>query len=107
MIAAYRAGVPGAGKAFPEGSRSVKIEWSQEEVTDPYAVSVPKALMSVSFMVKDSKRFPKTHGWAFAQFLYDPATKALKPSGAGPECGYACHTAVAANDYVFTAYPKR
>jgi len=73
----------------------------------PYAVNVPAELMSVSFIEKDLKRFPSTHGWAYAQFLYDPAAKALKANGTGAECGYACHTMVAKRDYIFTAYPPR
>jgi hypothetical protein len=108
MLAAYRAGLPQAGRTFPEGSKVVKIEWAQKQNTEsPYFVNVPGALRSVSFIEKDSKRFPKTHGWAYAQFLYDPATKMLKASGTGAECGYACHTTVAAKDYIFTAYPPR
>ncbi len=108
MMRAYRAGLPANGKTFPEGSKVVKIEWAQQEnKVSPYFVMVPGALMSVSFIEKDSRRFPKTHGWAYAQFLYDPASHTLKPGGAGPECGYACHAAVAAEDYIFTAYPPR
>jgi hypothetical protein len=108
MINAFRNGLPAKGRTFPEGSKVVKIEWSQKQNTaSPYFVMVPENLMSVSFIEKDSKRFPKTHGWAYAQFLYDPASRAFKPNGAGHECGYACHTAEAAQDYIFTAYPPR
>ncbi len=108
MIRAYRAGLPASGKTFPEGSNVVKIEWAQKpNPVSPYPVTVPTQLMSVSFIEKDSKRFPKTHGWAYAQFLYDPASRTLKPGGSGAECGYACHTRVAADDYIFTAYPPR
>jgi hypothetical protein len=70
-------------------------------------VNVPGQLKTIAFIVKDSKRFPKTHGWAYADFAFDPATNALKPVGTGPGCGYACHTTVAAQDYIFTAYPPR
>jgi len=108
MIRAYRSGLPARGKAFPEGSKIVKIEWAARQNTaSPYFVMVPGALKSVSFIEKDSRRFPKTHGWAYAQFLYDPATRTLKPNGTGAECGYACHTSVATQDYIFTAYPPR
>ena len=58
----------------------------------------------------DPKRFPNTHGWAYADWAYDAATDTLKPSQlsqSGTECGYACHTRVSAQDYIFTAYPKR
>jgi hypothetical protein len=68
-------------------------------------LAVRCGLMSVSSIEKDLKRFPKTHGWAYARSDYDPATHTFKPSVIGTECGYACHTTVAANDYIFTAYP--
>jgi hypothetical protein len=108
MMKAYREGLPAKGKTFPEGSKVVKLEWAADKnPVSPYFVRVPGQLKSVSFIEKDSKRFPKTHGWAYAQFLWDPATKTLKPNGTGAECGYACHTTVAAQDYIFTAYPPR
>jgi hypothetical protein len=108
MIEAYRQGVPGNGKPFPEGSKIVKIEWSSKKNPEsPYFVMVPDTLKSVSFIEKDSKRFPDTNGWAYAQFLYDAASDTFKPNGNDATCGYACHTTVAAKDYIFTAYPQR
>ncbi|HEX3665685.1 MAG TPA: cytochrome P460 family protein [Rhizomicrobium sp.] len=108
MIKAYLDGAPGNGKPFPDGVKIVKIEWSQRQNKEsPYFVMVPDKLMSVSFIEKDTKRFPNTHGWAYAQFLYDPATASFRANGTGAECGYACHTGVAAKDYIFTAYPQR
>ena len=108
MIQAYKDGVPGNDKSFPEGSKIVKIEWLKKvNSKSPYFVEVPDTLKSLSFIEKDSTRFPKTHGWAYAQWVNDPATQTLKASVSGPECGYACHTAVAAQDYIFTAYPPR
>src|SRR5882724_12164803 len=99
MISAYRSGVPANGKPFPDGSKAVKIEWAQKEsAASPYFVTIPDTLMSVSFIEKDTKRFPKTHGWAFAQFTFDPASNTFKPAGSGAECGFACHTAVASQD---------
>lgn len=111
MIAAYKEGIPGNGKPFPEGSKVVKIEWIKtKNPVSPYFVEIPEALKTVSFIEKDSKRFPNTHGWAYAQFAYDPASDTFAPSPlsmTGHECGYACHTPVATHDYIFTAYPKR
>lgn len=108
MLNAFRAGLPAKGRTFPEGSRVVKLEWAQKpNAVSPYFVNVPGELKSIAFIVKDSKRFPKTHGWGYADFLYDPASKSLKPNGTGAACGYACHTTVAAQDYIFTAYPPR
>jgi hypothetical protein len=111
MINAYRDGVPGNGKPFPDGSKITKIEWSFKKNTEsPYFVNVPDTLKTVSFIEKDTKRFPNTNGWAYAQWAYDAASDTFKPSEldpSGSECGYACHTKVSAQDYIFTAYPKR
>ena len=108
MIKAYKEGVPGNGNLFPEGSKAVKIEWvKKKNQASPYFVEVPDVLKTVSFVIKDSKRFPDTHGWAFAQFAYDAPSDTLKPSVTGAECGYQCHTRVASQDYIFTGYPKR
>lgn len=108
MMAAYKKGLPAKDQTFPEGSRVVKIEWSQKpNPASPYPVQVPGELKSVAFIVKDTRRFPKTKGWAYAKFDVDPKTRTLKPEGTGAACGYACHTAVAAQDYIFTAYPAR
>lgn len=108
MIKAYKDGIPDDGKPFPEGVKIVKIEWiKKKNAVSPYFVEVPETLKSVSFIIKDSKRFPNTHGWAYAQFAYDPTSKTFKPSITGSECGYACHTKVASRDYIFTEYPPR
>jgi hypothetical protein len=112
MIAAYKSGIPGNGKPFPEGSKVAKIEWARvKNPESPYFVEVPGNLKTLAFIEKDSKRFPDTHGWAYAQWGYDPKTDTLKPnaplSASGHTCGYSCHSGVAKKDYIFTAYPKR
>lgn len=112
MIAAYKEGIPGNGKPFPEGSKIVKIEWiKKKNPVSPYFVEIPDTLKTLAFIEKDSNRFPDTHGWAYADWAYDPVSDTLKPapplSLTGHECGYACHTVVATHDYIFTAYPKR
>ena len=108
MMNAYRQGLPADGKFFPEGSKIVKIEWSfKKNPVSPYSVNVPDTLKAVDVIEKDTKRFPNTHGWAYANFIYDAASDTFAPEGTEPNCGYACHTTVAAQDYIFTAYPKR
>ena len=108
MIEAYRAGVPGNGKPFPDGSKIAKIHWKPKKSEDaPAATTVPGALHDVDFIARDSKRFPNTGGWGYAQFNYDAASDAFKPEGTGTDCGYSCHTIVTSKDYIFTAYPKR
>jgi hypothetical protein len=108
MMKAYSDGIPANGKAVPDGAMMAKIEWTKKpDAESPYAVSVPDTLKSLSFMVKDSKRYADTGGWAWAQFTYDAPSDSLKPVGTGVACGYACHTKVKARDYVFTHYAKR
>jgi hypothetical protein len=108
MMNAYRSGIPGDGKKFPNGSKIVKIEWAaKKNAESPYFVMEPGDLKSLSFIEKDTKRSPDTNGWAYAQFMNDAASDTLKPTGNDAKCGYACHTTVAAKDYIFTAYPRR
>jgi len=111
VIKAYRSGIPGNGKLFPDGSKFAKIEWTfKKNEESPYFVNIPDTLKTLAFIEKDTKRFPNTHGWAYAQWAYDAATDTLKPSAldqSGADCGFACHTKVAAKDYIFTAYTKR
>ena len=109
MIDAFRSGIPGNGKSFPDGSRIAKIEWKPKKSTEaPFPVRVPDSLQDVFFIEKNSKKFPDTKGWAYAAFDYDPASDTFKPNATGVvTCGFACHSRVAAKDYIFTAYGKR
>jgi len=108
MVKAYRAGVPGNGKGFPDGSKMAKIHWNSKKSAEaPDPTTVPDTLHDIDFMVRDSKRFSNTGNWGYAQFNYDTASDTFKPEGTGADCGYACHTIVAKKDYVFTAYGKR
>jgi len=112
MINAYKDGIPDNAKPFPEGSAVVKIEWSKvKNPVSPYSVMIPGTLKSVSFIQKDSKRFPETSCWGYAQFLYDAPSESFKPFGTDASFAktvcYQCHTAVTARDYIFTAYRPR
>ena len=111
MIDAYRAGVPGNGQPFPDGSKMAKIEWKPKANEEsPFAVNVPDTLDGIGFMEKDSGRFSDTGGWGYAQFRYDPASDTYMPHEdyvGDAKCGHACHTAVETKDYVFTGYQKR
>jgi Cytochrome P460 len=109
MIGAYKAGVPGNGQIFPEGSMIVKLQWKRKTSTEaPFAVDVPDVFKQAFVMEKDSKRFPKTGGWGYAVFNYDAASDkfAADPQSLS-DCGNACHTVVKAKDYIFHPYQKR
>ena len=116
MIGAYKAGIPGNGKPFPDGAKMAKIHWNaKKNAEEPGEPTVPDTLHDVDFMKKDSKRFADSGGWGYAEFEYEAASDTFRPgtlSDMPPQandakCGFACHTIVAARDYVFTAYPKR
>jgi hypothetical protein len=109
MIDAYRAGIPGNGKPFPDGSKIAKIEWRPKKMAEsPFLVNVPDTLQDVFLIEKDSKRFPDTKGWAYAVFDYEAASDTFKPEPTGTvNCGFACHTVVKNRDYIFHSYQKR
>jgi hypothetical protein len=109
MIKAYKAGVPGNGQPFPEGSMIAKLQWKPKKSTDaPFVVDVPDFLTQDFVMEKDSKRFPKTGGWGYAVFNYDVASDKFTPDPKSlSDCGQTCHVAVKAKDYIFHPYQKR
>jgi hypothetical protein len=108
MIDAYKAGVPGNGKPFPDGSRIAKLQWKFKKSTEaPFVVDVPDTFSQAFFIEKDSKRFPNSAGWGYALFNYDPASDTFAADASPDDCGHACHTIVKAKDYIFHPYQKR
>ena len=109
MIRAFKAGVPLNGKAFPERSMIVKLQWSPKKDTEAtFDVEVPDAFKQAFVMEKDSKRFPKTGGWGYAVFNYDAASNKFTPDPTShADCGNSCHVAVKAKDYIFHPYERR
>lgn len=110
MIKAYKSGIPGNGKPFPEGSKIVKLQWKPKKSTEaPFVVDVPDVFTQAFVIEKDSKRFPKTSGgWGYALFNYDNATNKFTADATSlSDCGNSCHTAVKSKDYIFHPYQKR
>jgi Cytochrome P460 len=108
MIKAYKAGVPGNGQPFPEGSMIAKLQWKFKKSTEaPFAVDVPDVFTQAFVMEKDSKRFPKTGGWGYALFNYEAASDKFTADPSPSDCGHACHVAVKAKDYIFHPYQTR
>ena len=115
MIKAYKSGIPGNGKPFPDGSKIAKLQWNPKKSTEaPFVVDVPDTFAQAFFMEKDAKRFPEG-GWGYAAFKYDAAKGTFTPQtatdappqGNDAKCGLGCHTIVKKQDYVFTEYGKR
>jgi hypothetical protein len=109
MIKAYKAGVPINGQSFPDGAMIAKLQWKPKKSTEAqFAVDVPDVFSQAFVMEKDSKRFPKSGGWGYAVFNYDPASDKFTPDPKSlSDCGQTCHVAVKAKDYIFHPYQKR
>ena len=116
MIRAYKSGIPGNGKPFPDGAKMAKIHWKpKKNEKAPGPPTVPGTLANVDFMVKDSKRFADSGGRGWGAFEYDAATDTFRPgttTDSPPQehdakCGFACNTIAKDRDYVFTEYGKR
>lgn len=57
-IKAFKAGIPGNGQPFPEGSMVVKLQWKPKRSTEaPFVVDVPDVFKQAFVMEKDSTRF--------------------------------------------------
>src|SRR3954463_13913938 len=56
MIEAYKAGIPGHGRAFPEGTKIENLQWKPKKSTDaPFSVDVPDVFTQAFVIEKDSK----------------------------------------------------
>jgi cytochrome P460 len=109
MIKAYKAGTPGNGQSFPDGSKIAKLQWSFKKSSEaPFVVDVPDTFKQAFVIEKDSQKFPKSGGWGYALFNYDagPDKWTADPTGVA-DCGHACHLQVKAKDHIFHPYQKR
>jgi hypothetical protein len=109
MIDAYKSGIPGNGKPFPDGSKIAKLQWKPKKSTEAqFVVDVPDVFTQAFVIEKDSKKYPKSGGWGYAVFNYDAAADKYSADAKSlSDCGNACHTAVKAKDYIFHPYQKR
>jgi hypothetical protein len=108
MIKAFKAGIPGNGQPFPEGSKIAKLQWKPKKSTEaPFVVDVPDIFKQAFVMEMDTRRFPKTGGWGYAVFNYEAASDKFTADSSPVNCGTKCHVAVKAKDYIFHPYQKR
>lgn len=101
-LAAYRAGT----LPFPDGTVLARLAYACERSEEndlvfgrrqSFAAGRPKN--GLQFMLKDSKKYPTTAGWAFGQFEDGKSIGDAKLKGCFP-----CHQAVQQRDFVFTRY---
>ncbi|MEP7454096.1 cytochrome P460 family protein [Phyllobacterium sp. SB3] len=85
---------------FPDGSILVKLAYKRKQSTEFSPATVPGAATTVQVMVKDSKKYPDSHGWGFGRFVNGKPVDVAQH-----ETCLACHVNnVKDHDYVFTRY---
>jgi hypothetical protein len=91
---------------FPDGTIIARLAWGYVSSTandkvfgqpQSFVAGAPKE--GVQFMVKDSRKYPATAGWGFAQFIDGKPVDAATIGSCFP-----CHVPAKANDYVYTHY---
>ena len=98
-------------RPFPDGSIVAALHWTNEEseenddafkaVNFDLQSSTAGKPVNVQFMVKDSKKYPDSAGWGFADFKDGkPQSEELH------QACFGCHAPAAAKDYVFATYAK-
>src|SRR5260370_13185287 len=81
MIDAYKEGVPGNGKTFPDGAKMAKIHWNpKKQAAYPGEPTVPGTQHDADFMLKDSKRFADSGGWGWVAFDYYAGSHTFTPT---------------------------
>lgn len=86
---------------WPDGAILAKLVWQEKQHPNWAEAVVAGDLQHVEFMLKDSKKYATTAGWGFARWLGMAQKPFGTDAGFAQEC-LACHTAVQANDFVFT-----
>jgi len=85
MIEAYRAGAPGNGKPFPDGSKMAKIHWNAKKSAEaPEPTIVPDTLHDVDFMVRTAGDFRTPADGDGLNSTITPRPTRSSPMGAGP-----------------------
>ncbi|MBP2614429.1 cytochrome P460 family protein [Agrobacterium pusense] len=95
-VNAYKSGT----LPFPDGSILVKLAYKRQQSAEFPPATVPGGPTTVQVMVKDSRKYPDSHGWGFGRFVNG------KPVDiAQHETCLSCHVGnVKDHDFVFTRY---
>src|SRR3982751_4696065 len=80
MIKAYKAGVPGNGQAFPDGSRIVKLQWKPKKRADARLVFDGPDVFPQAFVIKKArKNFPGPGGGGTLYSTTTPSAANSRP----------------------------
>jgi hypothetical protein len=90
---------------FPDGTMIARLAWSyvpseeNDKVFGQAQSFVAGAPINIQLMIKDSRKYPATGGWGFAQFKDGkPADEEVHKT-----C-FPCHESIKARDLIFTHY---
>lgn len=99
---AIKAARSGKTNPWPDGAILAKLAW-KEKVDEAWPTAiVPGEFVQVEFMFKDSKKYAKNDGWAYARWVGMDQKPYGKDAHFDQEC-IACHTPRKPHDWVFTA----
>ena len=88
MIEAYKAGVPGNGQPFPEGSKIVKLQWKPKQSTEaPFAVDVPDVFTQASSSRRTASDFRTPAAGDTPCSTLTPRPARLQPTRLPPTAG--------------------
>ena len=107
IVKAYKAGIPGNGQPFPEGSKLVKLQWKPKKSTEaPFAVDVPD-VFSQAFVMEKNSAVPEDGRLGICALQLRHCHRQVHGGPSPADCGHACHVAVKGKDYIFHPYQKR
>ncbi|MBV8639162.1 MAG: cytochrome P460 family protein [Candidatus Eremiobacteraeota bacterium] len=87
---------------FPDGTVLVKQTWRSVALNSVPAADISGPQDHIQVMVKNSKKYAKTGGWGFGEWVNGVVSGAAREQSCFP-----CHTQnaqVRGNDFVFTTY---
>ena len=95
MIDAYKAGVPGNGQPFPEGSKIAKLQRKPKKSTEaPFDVDVPDVFQQAFVMRRTARDFRRPAAGDTRSSTMTPRPASSRPTRRRADCGHSCHVAV-------------
>ncbi|QWF72568.1 cytochrome P460 family protein [Methylomonas paludis] len=96
---AINAARSGKTQPWPDGTVIAKLSWKEQTHPRwPQAV-IPGEFAGAEAIIKDSKKYPETGGWAFGH--WEGGNLVINDKEKTATC-FACHTIMKDHDYVFT-----
>ena len=106
MIEAFKAGVPGNGKLFPEGAMIAKLQWKLKKSTEALSPWMCRCIHAGLRHGKGLQKISEERRMGICAVQLRSRIRYIRGRYHSPsDCGHACHVAVKAKDYIF--HPTR